>query len=266
MTYHLIKSMTIQFLRGNSQAPKGHAIFIARYSNDPRQILWSYCVAPPLPFSMAKYLPSFLAAQMPPEDMSNVPGLPISPFMEEGSTLEVLQRMAEMRDDDLCDLGRVNPSDISERTQLVSQGSVEYGQLYQDYVQSSQHAPSTPLTSFTNEEPAPLDDLDAEELLLQTMTDRQRLAELSKLVGLVRYALEGKDTHLVDETRQRMQRLARRLPEKYRSQELIAAAIDPQERGSKLAELYIERGYKLLDEEYADIPNIEQSIRKLQEQ
>lgn len=223
-------------------------------------------MAPPLPFSMAKYLPSFLAAQMPAEDMNNVPGLPISPFMEEGTTLDVLQRMAEARDDDLCDLGRVNPSDISERAQLVSQSSIEYGQLYQEYVKTSQYAPSTPLPASESDEPAPLDDLDAEELLLQAMTDRQRLAELSKLVGLVRYALEGKDTHLVEETRQRMLRLARRLPDKYRSQELINAASDPQERGAKLAELYIERGYKLLDEEYADIPNIEQSIRKLQEQ
>jgi len=54
------------------------------------------------------------------------------------------------------------------------------------------------------------------------------------------------------------------MPEKYRSTELIAAAIGGGERGSRLAQLYLERGYKLLDEEYADIPDIERTIRELQ--
>lgn len=259
--------MTIQFLRGNSRAPKGHAIFVARYANDPRQVLWTYCIATPMPLSMTKYLPPFLAAQMSSEDIqdvSNVSAMPLPPFMEEGSTFEGLQQAAEMRDDDFCEIGRLNPSDINERTQLAAQACGEYGQLYLEYSRSYKQS-STPLPAFSDE-PAPLDDLDAEELLIQTMTDRQRLAELSKLVGLARYALEGRDTHLIDETRQRMQRIARQLPDKYRCNELINVATNPHERGSKLAELYIERGYKLLDEEYADIPNIELAIRKLQEQ
>ncbi|HEY3993696.1 MAG TPA: hypothetical protein VGM01_12575 [Ktedonobacteraceae bacterium] len=259
--------MTIQFLRGNQQAPKGHAIFVARHSTDPRQVLWTYCVAPPLPLSLAKYLPPFLAAQMSPEDiqdMTNVPAMPISPILEEGSSLEDLQMVAERRDDDLCDIGLINPHDTNGRVQLVSQSSVEYGQLYLNYTNGAKlSSPSLPAFA---DEPAVLDELDAEELLIQTMTDRQRLSELSKLVGLIRYALEGKDTHLVDDTKRRMQRITRQLPDKYRTNELITAAANPQDRGAKLAELYIERGYKLLDEEYADIPNIELAIRKLQEQ
>jgi hypothetical protein len=261
-----MKSMTIQFLRGDQQAPKGHAIFVARYSTDPRQVLWSYCIVPPLPLSLAKYLPPFLAAQMSPEDiqdMTNVPAMPISPILEEGSSLADLQMVAERRDDDLCDIGLVNPHDTNGRMQLVSQSSMEYGQLYLNHIGDPKlSSPSLPAFA---DEPAALDDLDAEELMIQTMTDRQRLSELSKLVGLTRYALEGKDTHLVEETRRRMQRIARPLPEKYRTNELITAAADAQDRGARLAELYIERGYKLLDEEYADIPNIEQAIRKLQE-
>jgi hypothetical protein len=69
----------------------------------------------------------------------------------------------------------------------------------------------------------------------------------------------------VQETQQRMQRIARQMPDKYRTNELIAAATSQRPHGSKLAELYIERGYKLLDEEYADIPNIERTIRDLQD-
>jgi hypothetical protein len=266
-THRLIKSMTIQFLRGTSGAPKGHAIFVARNSADPRTVIWTYCVVPPAPFSLAKFLPPFMTAQMSPEDIqeaaSNIQAMPLSPIMEEGCTLEQLQALAERRDDDLCDIGNINLYDTQGRMQLVLQSSMEYGQFYLSAMGSLKQPSSLPALE---EEPAPLDDLDAEELLLQTMTDRQRLAELSKLVGLVRYALEGKDAHLVDDTKRRMQRIARQLPDKYRSNELISAAANPQDRGAKLAELYIERGYKLLDEEYADIPGIEQAIRKIQEQ
>lgn len=259
--------MSLQFLRGDPQAPKGHAIFVARSSSDPRTVLCTYCVVPPMPLSLAKYLPSFLASQLSPEelqDATNVPVMPIPPMLEEGNTLEHLKMLAEQRDDDLCDLGLINPRDEAARMQLVAQGCQEYGQFYMSHASSfKQAAPALPAME---EEPMPLDDMDAEELLLQTMTDRQRLAELSKLVGVVRYALDGKDTHLLQETRQRMQRVARRLPEKYRSNELITAATGTQTHGARLAELYIERGYKLLDEEYADIPGIERSIRELQEE
>ncbi|HEY0756839.1 MAG TPA: hypothetical protein VGD98_23000 [Ktedonobacteraceae bacterium] len=241
---------------------------MARNSADPRTVVWTYCVVPPAPFSLAKFLPPFMTAQMSAEDIQEVAGniqaMPLSPLMEEGCTLEQLQVLAERRDDDLCDIGSVNLHDTQGRMQLVAQSSMNYGQFYLSAHNTRQPA-SSALPAY-EEEPVALDDLDAEELLLQTMTDRQRLAELSKLVGLTRYALEGNDTHLIDETRQRMQRIARQLPDKYRSNELIIAAANAQDRGAKLAELYIERGYKLLDEEYADIPGIEQAIRKIQEQ
>ncbi len=257
--------MTIRFLRGDPQAPKGHAIFIARSTADPRTVLATYCVVPPMPLSLAKYLPSFLASQLSPEDLqeaTNVPVMPIPPMLEEGSTLERLQMLAERRDDDLCDIGTVNPRDEGARMQLVAQGCQEYGQYYVNYATTLPQVPS--IAAVEDEEPIALDDLDAEELLIQTMTDRQRLAELGKLVGVARYTLEGHDTQQVQETRQRMRRVAKPLAEKYRTAELIAAAFDPSERGARLAELYLERAYKLLDEEYADIPRIERTIRELQ--
>src|SRR2546423_418615 len=164
--------MTIRFIRGDSQAPKGHAIFFAHSATDSRTVLATYCVVPPMPLSLAKYLPSFLASQLSPEDLqeaTNVPVMPIPPMLEEGNTLERLQMLAERHDE-----------------------------------------------------------------------------------------------HQLQETRQRMLRVAQSLAEKYRGAELTEAAFDPDERGARLAELYLERAYKLLDEEYADIPGIEKAIRELQ--
>ena len=257
--------MTIRFILGDSQAPKGHAIFFARSATDSRTVLATYCVVPPMPLSLAKYLPSFLASQLSPEDLqeaTNVPVMPIPPMLEEGNTLERLQMLAERRDDDLCDIGTVNPRDEGARMQLVAQGCQEYGQFYVNFASSFVQIGNIP--AIEDEAPIPLDDLDTDELLIQTMTDRQRLAELGKLVGVARYALEGDDEHQLQETRQRMRRVVQSLAEKYRGAELTEAAFDPDERGSRLAELYLERAYKLLDEEYAEIPGIEKAIRELQ--
>lgn len=256
--------MTIHFLRGDAQAPKGHAIFIARSSADPRAVLATYCVVPPTPLSLAKYLPSFLASQLSPEDLqdaTNVPVMPIPPMLEEGSTLDHLQLLAERRDDDLIDLGTINPRDDNARMQLVAQGCQEYGQFYVNYTSTF---PRQSFIESPQEEMVPLDDLDTDELLLQTMSEGQRLAELGKLVGVARYAIEGHDTTLLQDTRKRMTGIARLMPEKYRATDLISAASDTSERGSRLAQLYLERGYKLLNEEYADIPDIERTIRELQ--
>src|SRR5256885_7818071 len=131
--------MSIRFLRGDPQAPKGHAIFVARSNTDSRNILSTYCVVPPIPLSLAKYLPSFLASQLSPEelqDATNVPVMPIPPMLEEGSTLEHLQVLAERRDDDMVDLGSINPRDDAARMQLVAQGCQEYGQAYVSYAAS----------------------------------------------------------------------------------------------------------------------------------
>ena len=256
--------MTIRFLRGDEQSPRGHAIFIARSTLDTRVVLATYCVVPPTPLSLAKYLPPLFASQIPPEelqDATNVPVMPIPPMLEEGSTFEHLQMLAERRDDDMVDLGSINPNDNAARMQMVAQGCQEYGQFYVNYMSRFPQRESLPAAQ---EEIIPLDDLSLEELQLSTMTDRDRLAELSKLVGTARYALDGHDTGLLQRTKKEMLRLANRLPDKYRGDELITAAVEPGERGAKLAQLYIERGYKLLDEEYADIPGIERSIRDLQ--
>jgi hypothetical protein len=215
---------------------------------------------------MSKYLPAFLAAQLPPEDLreaTNVSVVPIPPMLEEGGSLEHLQTLAERRDDDLCDIGSVNPRDDMARMQHAMEQCQEYGQLYMNYAATFAQTP--PFEEIEARGSLALDDLDAEELLMQTMTERQRLAELSKLVGVARYAMEGHDTRLLQETKQRMQRIARPLADKYKSSELLAAAFDPGERGAKLTQLYLERGFKLLDEEYAEIPGIERAIRELQD-
>ena len=257
--------MGINFLRGNSQTPRGHAILMARNSSNPRIIYSTYCIVPPIPMSIAKWLPPLLAAQFPTEDLrgvTNFAGMPIPPILEEGMSLDQLEVLAERRDDDLCDVGTVS-TDEGERLRLATESSQDYAQLYANY--SSRAAQFPPTRSPEQEESTPLDELDPEEILLQSMSDRQKVAELGKLVGMARYALDGRDTDLLKDTKRRMERIARLLPEKYRASEIVANSTIIDQKGTKLAELYLSRAYKLLDEEYAEIPGIERAIRELQE-
>lgn len=258
-------AMGMTFLRGNPQAPKGHAIFFARSSSNPRTVYSTYCVVPPIPMSLAKYLPPLFAAQIPAEELreaSSVAGMPIPPMLEEGISMEHLEMLAERRGDDLCDLGSVSSRDEVSRMQMATLSCQEYAQLYATYMESVSQMISTNTPELADA--TPLDDLDAEDLLLQTMSDRQKLAELGKLVGMARYAVEGHDSTLLQETKRRLQRIANQLPEKYRGAEIVAAAVGSAQHSARLAELYLSRAYKLLDEEYAEIPGIERAIRELQ--
>jgi hypothetical protein len=255
--------MGLHFLRGNGQTPRGHALFFARSTNDSQVIYSTYCLIPPIPMSLAKYFPPIFAAQIPIEELQGavrISGMPIPPMLEEGLTLEQLEELAERRDDDLCDLGTTSSEEV-ERMQAASANCQEYAQLYASYI--AQKRPPAQ-KKIIHSEPLPVDELDPEELLLEAMPERQKLTELGKLIGTARYALDGQDIPLLRETKRRMERTIRRLPEKYRGIELVAAATSNKPNSGRLAELYLSRAYKLADEEYADIPGIDRTIQDLQ--
>ena len=90
-------------------------------------------------------------------------------------TTAQLEILAERRDDDLCDIGTVSSEEM-ERMQMASLISQEYAQLYATYMSQASQAP---LPSHAHhQEPVHLDDMDADELLVETMSERQKLAEL----------------------------------------------------------------------------------------
>ena len=257
--------MQLRFLQGNAATPRGHAILFVR-STDQRRVFAVYCIVFPIRFSIGKFLPPILAAQMPAEGLREAAGasfVPIPPMLEEIEHFDQLERLCELRGDDLCEIGTtILPDDEQMRLGLPAEAGEEYARLYNDYAQAyiSQQG-STAISEQIND--VPLDDLDVDSVLSSILTDRDRLNELAKLIGTARYALEGKDTRLLRETEQKLRRTAAPLPEKYKAGELLKAALEPGEKGWKVAQLYLERGYKLVDEQYGEIPRIEREIREL---
>ena len=258
--------MQLRFLQGDAQAPKGHAILFARNSANTQRVLAVYCIVLPIRFSIGKFIPPILAAQMPPEGLREAAGLnyvPIPPMLEETDSLEQLERLARLRGDDLCEIGvSVRSDDETTRFTLPAEAGEAYASLYMTYANASLGQPELEASSERISE-VPLDDLDVESLLSSALSDRDRLNEVAKLIGTARYALEGKDARGMREIEQKLRRAAAPLPEKYKTGELIKAALEPDDRGLKLAKLYLERANKLLDEQYAEIPGIERDIREL---
>jgi hypothetical protein len=251
----------LRFELGDAQAPRGHAILFARAGGDVRHILATYCIVLPIQFSIGKYLPPMFASQLPLEglrDASAMSVVPIPPMLEDVPSLATLRQLAERRADDLCDMGTIYLSDDSHRMSLAAEASAQYSQLYAEYMQ---RWPSPDVVAPAE----PVAELDVNEVLAEVLPERDRLGELARLVGQARYAIDGHDQRLLDEVTRAMQRIARSLPEKYRADQLVEAALRHDTIGPRLAELYLQRAYKLLDEDYSDIPPIERDIRALRD-
>jgi hypothetical protein len=254
--------MQLSFDLGDRQAPRGHAILYAHAGEDRSHILATYCVILPIQFSMGKFLPPMLASQLSLEglrDSDAMSVVPIPPILEDAPPLPQLHQLAERRGDDLCDIGTIFISDDGQRMTYAAEACQSYAQLFADYVAK------WPVVAETSSEGSetPLDDLNVEEVLAGVLSERDRLAELARMMGQLGYAREGHDQRLLEEVTQSMRRLARTLPEKYRANQLVDVVTKADAANPRLAELYIQRAYKLADEEYADIPAIDSEIRAL---
>jgi hypothetical protein len=214
---------------------------------------------------MAKYLPPMLSGQIPPEALGGVGEgvsvVPIPPMLEDVPDIAELRATAERRDDDLCDLGTLLLSDDSQRLLYGTQASQEYAQLYARYRERWPRAPAPPPAPTLAS--APMDEVDVDEVVTAILPERARLTEMARLISQARYAIEGGDARTLDSATRELQRLARSLPEKYRADRLVEAALRRDTTGPRLAELYLERAFKLVDEDYISIPPLDQQIRSL---
>ena len=94
-------------------------------------------------------------------------------------------------------------------------------------------------------------------------SDSEKVAKLAKLAGTLRYAVEGNDRLLIDDTRDEMTRIANHLSPNYRTEELLIAAQAPGPDGGTLLSLYVDRCYRLAAEDYGALESLDQEIARL---
>ncbi len=247
--------MAARFEIGDPQRPKGHALVFFRSSSSATAVLATYVVVLPIAINPAKYIPPAFAAHMP-TGMGAVEATALPPIPESIGDLATLRRLAQRRGDDLLDGGVVD-SDTERLMVATHEVSREYAARYQE---ATAAVPPDPPSG--NEVPPPAA-ADEDALRWMFLDERGRVGELAKLTGQLRYAVDGNDAHLIRSTTAQIQRLKGHLSEKYRLDEFLTGATRPGETGRRLAELYIDRCYKLSNEQYEDLSRIDREIEAL---
>ena len=248
--------MELTFERGTAESPRGHALIYFRSSRDSSTVLASYMVVAPVPINLSRYMPPMFAANLPATDLQSVSAIPLPPLPEKVESYAYLQRLAEAREEDLIFAGTIDPDDVHRGLMVMNEVGQQYVRLYADYLQRLPAIPAQPEA----EEPT----LGVDEVIYSLMSEKQRLGELAKLTGKLRYAVDGGDVRQISETVREMEALARYVPEKYRMDDLVAAAQIPGPRGERLSQLYVDRCYRLSDEDYIGLQKIDQEIKVLE--
>ena len=94
------------------------------------------------------------------------------------------------------------------------------------------------------------------------MSEADRLGELTRMVGRLRYATEGNDSVTSSDAELHVLALARHIPPNRRIDLLLKAALNRDPKGARLAELYLERAYCLFREDYLRVKILESQIEQ----
>ncbi len=147
--------MDIQFIRGDNQTPRGHAIVIARPSSGHGHAYATYCFIPPIQVSLGslgRYLPPIFTQQFGLDSLREMAGapsaMPFPPMLEEIPDVDDLIAQGEARDDDIIEVRDTGDmTNDLHRMEIAAQVSAEYGQMYQRYSSSAAFRAATPRNS-----------------------------------------------------------------------------------------------------------------------
>ncbi len=249
--------MDFTFERGSIDAPRGHALMYFRSSKDFDDCWATYMIVLPILVDVAKYVPPFLMNQMGeigPKDLSS---FAFPPAPEPVGDYSYVEELASAREDDIVFGGTVNPDDVTSTMMRVNEAIGWYAQAYSD----SRQIPGEPETAEASEA---LPGYGVSEVLYDLMSDSDKLGELTKLVGRLRDAVESGDDGLTAETQSEIDILGRLLPDNHQIDQLAHAAKIAGETGAKLANLYLQRCFHLLGEEYVKLGQVEEDIQALE--
>jgi len=238
--------MTLQFERGDPNAPVGHALIYFRRSDGA--VLATAAIVSPISMDVDTFMPPFLREMTQGMDISDAMSLvALPPIPQEVAGEDWLRLLAHRRQDDLVFGGTIGAGDMHSLMAGTAEALRAYADLY-----SVVHE-----TDVAVEVPTP-PALEQDRERFSGMNQREQLDALSSLTGRLLDTLRSGVADL--EVERQMRALAGLLAPKYRADELIEAIHQPGDRGQRLAELYIERAYKLYNEDYLDLERIDREI------
>jgi hypothetical protein len=237
--------MTLQFDRGDPNAPVGHALIYFRRSDGA--IVATSTIVSPIAFDMTGMIPPFLKEMTQGVDLGDAMSMvALPPIPQEVPSEEWLRALADRRQDDLVCGGMIGAGDMHSLMAGTADAVRAYADLYGVIQETGSRVEST----------SPALELDRDRFA--GMTQREQLDALSSLTGRL---LDATRSGVADlDVERQMRALAAVLPPKYRADELVEAVHQPGDRAQRLAELYIERAYKLYNEDYLDLERLDREI------
>lgn len=254
--------VTLTFDIGDPHSPRGHALLYFR-DTASGSLYATYVLSLPVRIDISKYLPPMVSAQFEGM-MGGAQGETLAvfaapPMPEEIEGAGTIERLARLRQDDLLNGGEIDPANTEAAMRTVGDIVHEYAEAYHAYLEN---APAVAIAEADREQDA-VASSDVHRVLFELLSDRDRLAELSKLVGTLRFAAEQHDAALRAETEMAMAALETLLPDHYWVGRLRTAAAELTDDGDMLSRLLIERCYKLLEEDFDAVRTLEERITEL---
>ena len=275
--------MDLVFDRGDSQHPRGHALLYFRVDTEPDKVYATYVVTLPVKSDLTKYVPPFLASHLGNMPLSELSAFAMPPVPEAVNSFEELERLSQLREDDLVyggsmfsfDLPRmmetateavqVYSSLCSEALGMISTPAEGAAEAIGEELRETLEVAAVPETE-PEPEPEPDDSLNVNEVLFSFMSESDKLGELSRLLGRLRFAVDGADQSEADEVGSEITVLARHLPESFKVSDLLDVAKDNSERSSQLAKLYIDRCFRLSAGDAGAATELDAQIQLLMDQ
>ena len=263
--------MDLTFERGDAQRPRGHALVYFRVDTEPDKLYASYIVILPVKADFGKYVPPFLASHLGNLPLNDFSAFAMPPVPEEVSGRGELERLSDLRQDDLLFGASMFSFDLPRMMESITDAVQSYSELCNDFY-DRQGIAGAPVAESIPAAPAPEAEAESDnsysvnEVLLSLMSERDKLAELSRLLGMLQFAQEGSDANMTGEVTDEITALARHLPEEFQILNLLAAARETTGRGSRLAQLYLDRCFRLSDGDTTTAQSLQAQIEELRGQ
>ena len=249
----------LNFERGSADRPRGHAFLYFRDASNPDSLRASYLIVLPIAMDLSKYIPPAFSGGMgggaAAGDAASIQVLPWPPIPEAVPSQPYLVSLAEAREDDLLYAGTADFS----RPDVLLPRTAEAAQRYLEQYQLNLVIAAEPASAGA--EPTP--ELDVDEVLYGLMSERDRLSELVKRTGQLRDAVEANDRREVESLLADLKGLTKYFPPKYRLDEYLSVAAKPGPAGRRLTELYVDRCYRVLNEDYEGLRSLDEQIAEV---
>ena len=255
--------MDLTFERGDSEHPRGHAVLYFRVDTEPDKVYATYVVTLPIKADLAKYIPPFLASQLGGLPLNDLSAFAMPPLPEPVDGYQELERLCQLREDDLIYVTSMFSFDLPRMMEAVTEAVQAYSDMCTIYFGGPAEEGAPQAESADQQEETEDRSYQVNEVLFSFMSEKDKLTELSGLLSKLRFAVEGLDEGTVDEVTEEIGTLARHLPEEFQLPALLAVAKDTSQRGSRLAQLYLDRCFRLSAGDLSSVQDLEEQIQTL---